>query len=179
MSRDTIETPEALDASKASEGVVQAFSEAFSNLMSGRGDEPAWMRRRREAAWEEFASLPMPTTNDESWRRTDIRSLELEPFAGPLGERGSYTPVDAKPRGAALPIPRGRAKENVIVHADGTAVYVRLSEALARQGVIFTDLDTAARRHPDKLEAYYLNGKIPDGAKKFAALHGAFCTAGT
>jgi Fe-S cluster assembly protein SufD len=178
MSRKQPKTPEAAEV-QASGKVEEAFSEAFGRLLGARRDEPAWMRRRREEAWEEFASLPMPTANDESWRRTDIRSLELEPFAGLLGERGSYAPVDAKPRGAALPIPRGRATENVVVHAGGASIYARMDEDLVRRGVIFTDLDTAARRHQDLLEPYYLNGKIPDGAKKFAALHGAFCTGGT
>ncbi|MFQ6672005.1 MAG: hypothetical protein ACE5KY_01795, partial [Candidatus Tectimicrobiota bacterium] len=149
MSQQKEESLTAPAASEASETATQAFSEAFVKVLGARGHEPAWMRQRREAAWEAFTRVPMPTTDDESWRRTDLRSLELEPFAGPLGGRNPEKPLDAKPRGVALPIPRGRATENAVVHANGTGVHVHLSDALARQGVIFTDLDTAVRQHPD------------------------------
>ena len=121
---------------------AEAFSEAFKNVLAARSGEPAWMRRRREAAWEDFARLPMPTTDEESWRRTDIRSLDLEPFALALSQKVPEEYLDAKPRGVVLPITRGPSTENLVVHSDGTAVHVRLSEELARQGVIFTDLNT-------------------------------------
>ncbi len=173
--REGLENPDSPEEDKTAE----AFPEAFKNVLAARRDEPAWMRQRREAAWEDFARLPMPTTNEESWRRTDIRSLDLEPFALALSQKVPEEYLDAKPRGVVLPITRGPYTENLVVHADGTAVHVRLSEELASQGVIFTDLNTAVRQHSDLLKAYYLTGKVPEGARKFAALHGAFCTGGT
>lgn len=51
MSRKKAERPEAAAASLASEETTQAFSEAFVNVLAARGDEPAWMRKRREASW--------------------------------------------------------------------------------------------------------------------------------
>ena len=36
------------------------------------------MRDFRLAAWEIYAALPVPTTQDEAWRRTDIRRLKLD-----------------------------------------------------------------------------------------------------
>ena len=179
MSQKKAERPEAAAASLASEETTQAFSEAFVNVLAARGDEPAWMRKRREASWEDFARLPMPKADDESWRRTDIRALEIDSFASALAQNVPEKYLDAKPRGVALPIPRGPATENVVVHSNGSAVHVRLSKDLARRGVIFTDIGTAVRQHSDLLERYYLTGKITEGAQKFAALHGAFCTGGT
>ncbi len=37
----------------------------------------------RLAAWDLYESLPMPTTNDEAWRRTDYRHIDWD-SAGPL-----------------------------------------------------------------------------------------------
>lgn len=172
---ETVETP----AFGAMEEAARPFAEAFVEMLAARRYEPSWMRRRREAAWEEFLRLPMPGADEESWRRTDVRPLKLGAFAQAFGGQPPGQPLGAKPRGVALPIPRGPAAENVVVRADGSAVHVRLSEALARQGVIFTDLETAIRKHPDPLEAYCLTGNVPEAAGKFAALHGAFCTGGT
>src|SRR5436305_14862088 len=49
-------------------------------------NEPAWLLERRLRAWEIFQALPMPTRQDEEWRRTDISKLRLDdlvPYAEP------------------------------------------------------------------------------------------------
>ena len=41
-------------------------------------DEPAWLAKRRRAAWSAFSELPMPSSAvDEDWRRTDLGKLDL------------------------------------------------------------------------------------------------------
>ena len=49
------------------------FSEADVKALSKTKKDPAWLAKRRLEAWKKFASLPMPTLNDEAWRRTDLR----------------------------------------------------------------------------------------------------------
>ena len=34
-----------------------------------------FLREYRLHAWEDYERLPLPTTSEEAWRRTDIRSL--------------------------------------------------------------------------------------------------------
>jgi Fe-S cluster assembly protein SufD len=171
---DTAEAPVA----ELVEETALALSKAFHNLLTVRRDEPSWMRHKREAAWEEFLRLPMPKPSDEAWRRTDIRSLDLKSFARGLEEKAPEEPMEGKPRGVALPLKVKPADQNAVVHASGSGVYVQLRDDLVRQGVILTDLDTAVRKHQDLVSQYYLSGKVVDGAKKFAALHGAFCSGG-
>lgn len=47
------------------------------------GNRLPWLKRARERALEEFAERDFPTTQDEEWKYTDIRSLTRRTF--PLG----------------------------------------------------------------------------------------------
>ena len=49
------------------------FTEADVKALSKIKKDPTWLAKRRLDAWKKFASLPMPTLNDEAWRRTDLR----------------------------------------------------------------------------------------------------------
>jgi len=51
---------------------VEALSERFA--------EPRWMREFRLRAYAAAEALPMPTTAEEEWRRTDLSSLNLRAF---------------------------------------------------------------------------------------------------
>ena len=57
-------------------------------------------------------------------------------------------------------------------------VYGSLQEELGRQGVIFTDTDTALREHPDLLREYFAK-IIPPEDNKFAALNSAVWSGGS
>src|SRR5262249_60185340 len=73
--------------------------EAVAELLARRDDEPEWMRERRLGAWKAYQQIPMPTRQDEEWRRTDLRSLRLDevaPYAE--GEPGSGTLLPAAER---------------------------------------------------------------------------------
>src|SRR3954465_15379868 len=80
-------------------GFPRATCGAF---LKGR-DEPAWLRDRRRTAFEAFLGLPMPTSRDEEWRRTDIRGLKLAGFAPPaLAEPSSDDRAALAPAWEAL-----------------------------------------------------------------------------
>ena len=46
--------------------------------ISASKNEPNWMLERRLRAWQIFEALPMPSRQDEEWRRTDIGKLKLD-----------------------------------------------------------------------------------------------------
>ena len=61
---------------------------------------------------------------------------------------------------------------------ESEVVYGSLEEDLAKQGVIFTDTDTAVREHPELLREYF--GKIiPSEDNKFSALNSAVWSGGS
>jgi Fe-S cluster assembly protein SufD len=53
-----------------------------------------------------------------------------------------------------------------------------LSSELAAKGVLFTDLDTAIRQHPELIQRYFMTDNVAVDADKFTALHAALVTGG-
>ncbi|MCC7353147.1 MAG: Fe-S cluster assembly protein SufD [Anaerolineae bacterium] len=122
----------------------------------------------------------MPTTNDEEWRRTDIRPLRLNQIV-------PFTPDTPTPLGGLRDTPRwvqdttagGGDEAGLLIHRDASLAHASLSAEARSRGVIFTDLDSAARQYPDLVMSHFMTEAVPLDASKFAALHGAFWTGGT
>ena len=143
--------------------------------LSASFHEPQWMRDFRLAAWEIYAALPVPTTQDEAWRRTDIRRLKLEALGPSMnGSAGD---------GASIPDYLGaqlteEAPGGVLVEANGVVTQYEVSDALRAQGVIFCDMHTAVREHGDLVRKHFMTHAVRPDEGKFAALHGAFWRGG-
>jgi len=152
--------------------------EAVEELSRQKG-EPQWVLNARLAAWETYEQLPMPQRTDEEWRRTDIRPLKLDklvPYAG-VGERV------ASPDSVLATVEGGVSDESdragVVIQRDASTVFSEIKEEVAKQGVIYCDLDTAIREHPDLVRQYFMTQAVPANFGKFEALHAAFWQGGT
>ena len=51
--------------------------------LGGEWIAPGFLQEYRGQAWEAFERLPMPTTSDEAWRRTDLRAMQAGAFRLP------------------------------------------------------------------------------------------------
>lgn len=151
------------------------YTEADVVALSERNNEPNWLRESRLAAWDYYRDLPMPSQQDEDWRRTNYSSIRWDE-ASPLIE-ASGAGMDVVPPANLEPLAGGE-QGGFMVFVDGVLVHSEVPEALSRQGIIFTDLLTACRNHEDLVRANLMTKavKISDG--KFAALHGALWTHG-
>ena len=67
--------------------------------------------------------------------------------------------------------------EGFVVH-NSEVVYHKNREDLAKQGVLFMDMDSAVRDHPDIVQRYF-GTVIPPGDNKFAALNSAVWSGGS
>ena len=79
-----------------------------------------------------------------------------------------------------LGIPQAERKylAGVTAQYESEVVYHRNREDLERLGVLFTDMDTAVREHPEIVRKWF--GKIiPPGDNKFAALNSAVWSGGS
>jgi Fe-S cluster assembly protein SufD len=145
----------------------RGFSADAMQRLLQRRDEPAWMRERRMDAWRTFETLPMPTQQDEEWRRTSLRALKLDrlaPDADPTAPAGPLLPATEQ---------RDEFAAFLALH-DGQVVERDVPDALTARGVIFTDLATAIRDHGDLVREHFMTTCVPASDGKFAALHGAF-----
>jgi Fe-S cluster assembly protein SufD len=69
----------------------------FSPETAGTLEGPPWLRRRRQAAAEAFASAPLPTEKDEVWRYSRIDGIDLGRFQSPDAFADTSTDVPVPP----------------------------------------------------------------------------------
>lgn len=131
------------------------------------------IRQYRLAAWENFKSKPIPQSPDEAWRRTDLHTMQPESFKIP--EHGAHFQLAAPPEELLRPLTAETQGGQVLLLAGGSQV--SLNSDLVAKGVVFTDLVTAEREHPELLEK--IMGKIVHPNEgKFAGLAGALAQDG-
>lgn len=159
------------------------FSREGVEALARERQELDHIREARLKAWEVYESLPMPARSDEEWRRTDIRGLKLSkvnPFAG-LNAAG-VDPLsalqDAGVENAEAQIALG-PNAGVVVQRDAATILTTLDPVVAAQGVIFSDLSTAMREHPELVARYFMTEAVPVDFGKFEALHAAYWQGGS
>ncbi len=152
--------------------------EAFEALLASRSFEPEWMRDRRRDAFHVLLDTPLPTRTDEAWRRTDFGSLKLDEVEVVMPKADDEAALKGAPRSIKEAI-SGKGASGAVVSADGRIVASTLDAALKRKGVIFTDMETALKKHGDRLEPLFMTQIVRPNDGYFAALHGAFWQGGT
>ena len=127
----------------------------------------------RRRAWETYARLTLPTVTEEAWRRTDLRGLPADTFRLPAD--GAFRDLPPVPAHLLKPLVSDQHGGQVILTPGGSRT--EIAPALANQGVIFTDLQTAERDHPELVSK--LAGSVVRAEEgKFAALAAALAQNG-
>jgi Fe-S cluster assembly protein SufD len=172
--------------------------------MSRVKNEPEWLLARRLDALHVYNETPMPAENDELWRRTNLKDLDFNALVPFLAGEPSGDPLSNLP--ADLRVTAQASSAGALVQYNSSGVFAQLASDLKKRGVIFCDLDTALREHPDLVKEYLMtravtysenryasakpstaqSGKHEGGGYgdtvgdlKFAALHAAFFSGGT
>ena len=142
--------------------------------------EPGWMTDFRLRSLEIFESRPMP-----NWG-ADLSGIDFQDIfyyvkASEKQERSwDDVPDDIRKTYDRLGIPEAEKKflAGVKAQYESEVVYGSLQEDLARQGVLFTDTDSALRDHPEIFRAHF-GTIIPPEDNKFAALNSAVWSGGS
>ncbi|KZE36471.1 Fe-S cluster assembly protein SufD [Bhargavaea cecembensis] len=134
--------------------------------------EPEWLASKRSEAYQlaETLQLPKPDkTKIQNWNFTEfpVHAVKDEPLTG-LAD----LPQDAR---ALIDIEN---QKNIYVQRNNTPAYIKLSDELKEQGVILTDIFTAAREHSDLLQQYFMKDAVKVDEHKLTALHAAFMNGG-
>ena len=187
MSTDVTESAEVGEINKynfrtETTGVFKAqkgLSKDVVNQISDIKNEPDWMRKFRLEALDIFESKPMPKWGGD----IDLDFQDIYYYLKPTDQQEKSwddVPEEIKDTFEKLGIPEAERKflSGVKAQFESEVVYGSLEEDLAKQGVIFTDTDTAVREHPELLREYF--GKIiPSEDNKFAALNSAVWSGGS
>ncbi|REE82652.1 Fe-S cluster assembly protein SufD [Paenibacillus taihuensis] len=142
--------------------------QTVSALSQSKG-EPAWLEEVRTKGAELAETLEWPTPEKvriSRWNLTAIGNHKAE---------AAIAAVDELPE--TVRELAGQDQAGLVVQRNSASVLRKLSPELAAKGVIFTDLETAAREHSD-LVKQYLFSAVPQDENKLTALHSAIWNGG-
>ena len=144
--------------------------------------EPEWMLERRLKAFEIFQSKPMPTWGDTK-ALSEIDFTNIHYFVRPterVGTSWDEVPSEIKDTFERLGIPEAERKflAGVSAQFESEVVYHSMQKRLEDQGVLFFDMDTGLRQHPEIIEKYF-GTVIPSEDNKFSALNTAVWSGGS
>jgi Fe-S cluster assembly protein SufD len=124
-------------------------------------NEPDWMRERRKAAWQAWEALPLPTTGDEPWRRTDLRNLPADRFTNRSSGNGRIAEKLLK------------TGPSLLLRPGHESVRTELED----ERVVFMDWASSVRDHSELIQQH-IGSVVPDDEGKFSALAAALATDG-
>ena len=158
----------------------KGINEDIVREMSWMKGEPQWMTERRLKALRYFQRRPMPTWGGDM---SGIDFNDIFYYIKPIDKQVSawdQLPESVKATYDKLGIPEAERKylAGVTAQYESEVVYHRNRDELAREGVLFCDMDTALREYPDIVKRYF-GQIIPANDNKFAALNSAVWSGGS
>ena len=156
------------------------LNEEIIKNISKEKKEPEWMLNIRLKALEFFNNLDIP-----NWG-PDLSELDINKIATyvkpktKLNKTWDDVPDEIKNTFDALGIPEAEKKSLAGVGAqyDSEIVYHSIKDELEKQGVIYTDFDTAVKEYPELVKQYFMK-IVPINDHKFIALHYAVWSGGS
>jgi Fe-S cluster assembly protein SufB len=158
----------------------KGINEDIVREMSWMKGEPDWMTQRRLKAFRYFQRRPMPSWGgDLSGIHFDDIFYYIKPIDKQV-DAWDELPASVKATYDKLGIPEAERKylAGVTAQYESEVVYHRNRDELAKQGVLFCDMDTALREYPDLVKQYF-GTIIPANDNKFAALNSAVWSGGS
>ena len=158
----------------------KGLSEKIVRDISKQKKEPKWVLDIRLKALEIYNKLDLPTWGpDLSELKMDEISTYVRPKTG-LKTNWEDVPTEIKDTFDKLGIPKAEHEYLAGVGAqyDSEVVYHSIKDALLKQGVIYTDFDSAIREYPDLVKEYF-SKCVPLSDHKFVALHYAVFSGGS
>ncbi|USK59399.1 Fe-S cluster assembly protein SufD [Peribacillus asahii] len=148
------------------------FEKEDINSLSTQNNEPAWLTELRVQAFSDLENLPMPKpdkTKIDKWNFTAFRKHSIESEV--------FTSLDELPE-QVKSIVAIEEKRNLYIQRNNTPAYTSLSAELKEQGVIFTDILTAARDHAELVQKYFMKDGVKVNEHRLTALHAALLNGG-
>ncbi len=163
---------------KAKPGLDHEVVEMISRLKK----EPDWMRRVRHEALDVFRAKPMPRWGDTEMLDS-IQFDGIHYYIRPTEKAGrtwEEVPEGIKKTFDRLGIPEAERKflAGVTAQYESEVVYHSMHENLSKKGVLFTDMDSGLREHPEIVQKYF-GTVIPTGDNKFSALNTSVWSGGS
>ena len=161
--------------------IKEGLTEDIVLEISEKKNDPKWMRDFRLKSLEIYHKAEMPNWGpDISGLNVDNIVTYVKPNTE-MSQSWEEVPEDIKNTFEKLGIPEAERKSLAGVGAqyDSELVYHNLQEEVARQGVIYTDIESALHGPYGKTIEEHFMKLVPPTDHKFAALHGAVWSGGS
>ena len=161
--------------------IKEGLTEDIVLEISEKKKDPKWMRDFRLKSLEIYHKSEMPNWGpDISGLNVDNIVTYVKPNTE-MSQSWEEVPEDIKNTFEKLGIPEAERKSLAGVGAqyDSELVYHNLQEEVARQGVIYTDIESALHGPYGKMIEEHFMKLVPPTDHKFAALHGAVWSGGS
>jgi Fe-S cluster assembly protein SufB len=161
----------------------KGLNEEIVREISGQKSEPGWMRDFRLKSLKRFERKPMLDWFAKNMPTIDFDDIYyyLKPTdKGEVADSWDMLPESMKATYEKLGIPEAERKylAGVTAQFESETVYHKNRDELAKQGVLFTDMDTAVREYPEIVREHFAT-VIPPGDNKFAALNSTVWSGGS
>ncbi|MCY4422073.1 MAG: Fe-S cluster assembly protein SufB, partial [Acidimicrobiaceae bacterium] len=158
----------------------KGLNDGIISEMSWLKGEPDWMLDFRLKSHRRFERRPRPTWGGDT---TGIDFDNIYYYIKPtdtLVNDWDMVPESIKNTYERLGIPEAERKylAGVTAQYESEVVYHRNREDLEAQGILFCDMDTALREHPEIVKRYF-GTVIPPNDNKFSALTSAVWSGGS
>lgn len=158
----------------------KGLSEEIVREISSKKNEPNWVLKIRLKALEIYQKLELPVWGPDL---SELNMDEISTYVKPkteMKEKWKDVPKEIKDTFDKLGIPKAEHEYLAGVGAqyDSEVVYHSIKEELLRQGVIYTDIDSAIRDYPEIFREYFTKC-VPLSEHKFIALHYAVFSGGS
>jgi Fe-S cluster assembly protein SufD len=149
------------------------FTRDYIESYSTQQQEPTWMTDFRLKAFETAEAIDMPKPDKTKITRWDFDTFEHVTN----NQSAKQITLNDLPEGIKKFIDTEK-EQNLLILRDNVREYVHVSETLAKQGVIVTDLQTAIKEHTDLVKQYFMTDAVSVNEHKLTALHGALVNGG-
>ena len=158
----------------------KGLSREIVEQISKRKNEPDWMLEIRLKALEMYEKLELPTWGPDL---SELKMDEIATYVKPktnLNSSWEDVPDEIKNTFDKLGIPEAEKTSLAGVGAqyDSEVVYHSMKEDLIKQGVIYTDMESAVRDYPEIVKEHFMKC-VPISDHKFVALHAAVWSGGS
>ena len=160
--------------------IQKGLTKEIIEEISKQKNEPEWMTEIRLKALETYNKLELPTWGPDL---SELDMNEIATYVRPKSKLNSNwedVPEDIKNTFDRLGIPEAEKKSlsGVGAQYDSEVVYHSIKEELVKQGVIYTDMETAVREYPEIVKEHFMKC-VPINDHKFVALHAAVWSGGS
>ena len=170
-----------IDEEKDAFRLESGLSEEVVKKISEEKNDPDWMRNFRLQSLKVYNEMPVP-----DWGPS-IEGLNMDNIATyvrpntKMANDWEHVPEDIKETFERLGIPQSERKGLAGVGAqyDSELVYHNVKDEVARQGVVYTDLESAMHGEYRQMIQEYFMKLVTPRDHKFRALHGAVWSGGS